>query len=60
MNDFSYYVIGKEKIMALQEEGIRNQAVHSAGSSKPNLLRGLPKLMLGLLGILSILGLLIR
>jgi hypothetical protein len=60
MNDFSYYVMGKEKINALQDEGMRNQAVHRAGSPKPNFLRGLPKLMLGLLGILSILGLLVR
>lgn len=60
MNDFSYYAIGKEKIKALQKEGMRNQAVHRAGSPRRNSLRGLPKLMLGLLGTLSILGLLVR
>ena len=60
MNDFAYHVMGKEKIEALREEGMRSQALHRSGSSKPNLLRGLPKLMLGLLEILSILGLLVR
>ena len=57
MNHFSYEVMGKEKVKGFQEEGLRNQEVHRSGASQINLLRGLPKLIIGLLRILGILGL---
>ena len=59
MNYFSYEVMGKEKIKDLQGEGMRSQAFHRSGSPKPSLLRGVSKLVLGLLGILGLLGLLL-
>ena len=60
MNHFSYEMMGKEKVPDLQEEGMRNQALHRSGVPKFSFLQGLPKLILGLLGILGILGLLAR
>jgi len=60
MDQFSYEVMGKEKLRGFQEEGMRNQAVHRSGAQKLGLLPLLPKLILGLLGILGILGLLAR
>ena len=60
MNHFSYEVMGKEKVKGFQEEGLRNQAVHRSGVSKLSFLSGLLKLIPTLLGILVILGLLIR
>ena len=60
MNHFSYEVMGKEKVKGFQEEGMRNQEVHRSGSSTNALLRGLPKLIPALLGIIVILGLLGR
>lgn len=60
MNHFSYEVMGKEKVRDLQEEGMRNQALHRSGAPKFSFLPGLPKLILELLGILGILGLLAR
>ena len=60
MNQFFYESRGKEKIKDLMEEGMRSQAVHRAGAPKLNALRGLPKLILVLLGILGILQLLVR
>jgi hypothetical protein len=60
MNHFSYEVMGKEKVKDLQGEGIRSQAFHRSGAPKIVLLRGLPKLVLVLLGILGILEMLAR
>ena len=60
MNHFSYEVMGKEKVRGFQEEGLRNQKVHRTGSSKPSFLHGLPKLLIWLLGMLMLLGLLVR
>lgn len=60
MNHFSYDVLRKEKIRDLQAEGIASQSFHRSGARKLGLLRGLPKLMLTLLGILGLLSLLVR
>ena len=60
MNHFSYEFMGKEKVKDLQGEGMRSQAFHRSGAPKIALLRGVPKLILMLLGILGALGLLIR
>jgi hypothetical protein len=60
MNHFSYEFMGKEKVMDLQGEGMRSQAFHRSGAPKIALLRGLPKPILMLLGILGVLGLLVR
>ena len=60
MNDFSYEVMTKEKVKDLQEEGMRSQAFYRSGSSELSLLRGLPRLILMLLGSLGLLELLIR
>lgn len=60
MNHFSYEVMGKEKIKDLQAEGLRSQAFHSSGAPRLALLRGWPKLILVLLGILGLLGLLLH
>jgi hypothetical protein len=59
MNHFSYEVMGKEKVKGFQEEGIRNQEVQRSGANA-SLIRGLPKLLLLLLGMLGILGLFVR
>ena len=58
MNHFSYEVMGKEKVRDLREEGVRSQFFHRSGAQKLGLLRGLPKLILILLGILGMLELL--
>ena len=60
MNHFSYEVMGKEKIKDLQGEGMRSQSFYRSGAPKIALLRGLPKLILALLGVLGILGLMVR
>jgi len=60
MNHFSYDVMQKEKIRDLQEEGARSQAFYRSGAPKLALLRGLPKFILMLLGILGLLSLLVR
>jgi len=59
MNHFSYELMGKEKVKGFQEEGLRNQEVHRS-DPHTSLTRGLPKLLPFLLGILGILGLLVR
>ena len=56
MNQFSYEMLGKEKVKDLQDEGMRSQAVHRSGAPKFGLLHRLPKLILGHLGLLGILG----
>ena len=60
MNHFSYDVMRKEKIRDLQAEGMTSQSFHRSGAPKLGLLRGLPKLILALLGIVGLLGLLVR
>jgi hypothetical protein len=60
MNHFSLEVMGKERVMGLQEEGMRSQAYYRSSTSKNALLGGLPRLISTLFGILIILGLLIR
>jgi hypothetical protein len=60
MNHFSYDVIGKEKIRDLQAEGMASQSFHRSGAPKRGLLRGLPKLIFTLLGILGLVSLLVR
>ena len=60
MDHFSYEVLGKEKVKGFQEEGLRNQEVHRSIDAQIGLIRDLPKLVLGLLVSLGILGLLIR
>jgi hypothetical protein len=60
MNHFSYDVIRKEKVRDLQGEGIRSQEFHRSAASKLGLRSSLPKLILGLLGILGALAVLAR
>ena len=60
MNQFFYESRGNEKVKDLLNEGQRSQAFYRSGAPKLKLLRGLPKLILILLGILGILQLLIR
>lgn len=60
MNQFFYETRGKEKVKGLIREGMRNQALRRSGHAKSNLLRTLPKLALVTLGILGVLGILIR
>jgi hypothetical protein len=60
MNHFSYDVMRKEKIRDLQAEGMNSQSFHRSGASKFALLRGLPRLILTLLGVLGLLSLLAR
>lgn len=60
MDHFFYESRGKEKVKDLMEEGLRSQAYYRSGASKVNLVYKLPKLLLIALGILGVLGLLIR
>lgn len=60
MNQFFYESRGKEKVKGLLEEGLGNQAYRRSGIAKPGILRGLPKLALTILGLLSVLGILLR
>jgi hypothetical protein len=60
MDQFFYESRTKEKIKDLMSEGMTSQAFYRSGAPKPGLLRDLPKLILGLLGALAILGLLVR
>ena len=60
MNHFSYEMFGKEKVKDLQDEGMRSQAVYRSGAPKIAPLRGLPKLVVALMGVLGVLGLLLR
>ena len=46
MNQFSYEILGKEKVKGLQDEGMRSQAVHRSGAPKFSILHRLPKLIL--------------
>jgi hypothetical protein len=58
MNYFFYESTSREKVKELQEEGQRSQAFYRSGAPELGLLRGLPKLILIILGILGILNLL--
>lgn len=60
MNHFSYDVMRKEKVRDLQGEGVRSQEFHRSGAPKLTLLRGVPRLILTVLGILGLLSLLVR
>jgi len=60
MNYFDYESRSKEKIKEAIDTGLQSQAYHRSGVPKSNLLRGSPKLVLILLGMLGILGLLVR
>jgi hypothetical protein len=60
MNHFFYESSSKEKVKELRAEGQRSQEFYRSGAPKIDLLRGLPKLIFALLGILAILGLLVR
>lgn len=60
MNDFFYESRSKEKIKEVMEEGLRSQAYYRSGEPKPNLLRGVSKLILLILGILGVLELVLR
>jgi len=60
MNDFSFEILAKEKVKGFQEEGLRSQAHHRSGASSFSLLRGLPRFILVILGILGIVGLFAR
>ena len=60
MNQFFFESRGKEKVKDLLKEGQQSQAFHRSGAPTINPLRGLPKLIIGLLGVLGILAMLIR
>lgn len=60
MNHFSYDVLQKEKARRLQEEGMMSQAYYRSQRRMPFTLGGLSKLIFALLGVLGILGLLVR
>lgn len=60
MNQFFYESRGKEKVKDLMKEGMTSQAVHRSGAPKLALLRGVPKLIMVILGIVGILALLVR
>ena len=60
MNHFSYEFMSKEKVNNLLEEGTRSQAVHRSCAPLFGLLRGWPKLTIGLLGFLVLLAILVR
>jgi len=60
MNQFFYETRGKEKVKGLMDEGMRSQAIRRSGVSKAGLAHHLPKIALMLLGILGLLGILVR
>ena len=60
MNQFFYESRSKEKVKELLNEGQRSQAFYRSHTPNLNVLHGLPKLILGLLGILGFFGLLVR
>lgn len=60
MNQFFYETRGKEKVKGLMDEGIRSQALHQSGAAKPGILSNLPKVALTILGLLGVLGFLLR
>ena len=60
MNQFFYETRGKEKVNRLMDEGQQSQAVYRSKGVKAGLIPTLPKLAITLLGILILLGLLMR
>ncbi len=60
MNHFSYDVMGKEKIRDLQQEGIRSQAYRRSGAAKNTLRPSLPRLIVFVLAVLSVLEILLH
>jgi hypothetical protein len=60
VNHFFYESSSKEKVKDLLNEGQRSQEFYRSGAPKLSLLRGLPRLIIGLLGILGILAMLVR
>ena len=60
MNQFFYESRGKEKVKDLMKEGMRSQALKQSGAARTGLAHSLPRLVLTILGLLSILGTLLR
>lgn len=60
MNHFFYESRGKEKARELMKEGMNSQEYSRSRTSKTGFLRGLPKLIVFLLGALGLLQLIIR
>jgi hypothetical protein len=60
MNHFFYESSSKQKVKDLLKEGQRSQAFHRSGAPKLGLMRGVPQLAIGLLGILGLLSLFLR
>jgi hypothetical protein len=60
MNQYFYETRGKEKVKGLLEEGMRGQALRRSKDVKTGLFRGSLKFAVALLGILSLLGFLVR
>lgn len=60
MNHFFYESRGKEKVRELMREGMNSQEYSRSRSSKTAFLRGLPKLIVFLLGALGLMQLLLR
>jgi hypothetical protein len=60
MNQFFYESRGKEKVKDLLEEGLRSQAVRRSGIARAGFPRNLPRLALTILGLLGLLGILLR
>jgi hypothetical protein len=60
MNHFSYEMMGKEKVKDLQGEGMRSQVFYRSDAQRIATGRALPRLALALLGILGLIGLLVR
>ncbi len=60
MNQFFYETRGKEKVKGLMEEGMRSQALRQSRAARSGVTRSLPKFALILMGILGVLGLLLR
>ena len=59
MNEFFYQSRGKEKVRELREEGMKSQA-YNRSKAPGFVLRGLPKLILTIVGILGVLQLFLR
>jgi hypothetical protein len=60
MNQFFYESRGKEKVKGLLDEGLRGQAIRRSGVSKAGFAHNLPRIALMLLGILGLMGILVR
>lgn len=60
MNQFFYESRGKEKVKSLLEEGMRSQALRRSKEVRPGLSRVSLKFAVAFLGILGLLGFLVR